>query len=167
MWVWNSLGETSINHRYSRASFNIFEYSHNNEGEIQAFAGTGTGGHKDGPSGSSQFNYPRGIDVDQQNGDAYVAEHSSHTIRKISQGNLNLLLFNYWKQNKGQVSTVAGTPGKAGYVDGHNQSALFSYPYDLRFSKHHQALFVCDNSNNKLRKVSLNNGIIHYLSWYS
>lgn len=69
----------------------IFEYSQK-EGETQAFAGTGKRGNIDGPSGSSQFNYPRGITVDQQTGDVYVAEYY-YTIRKISQGTPVWLFF--------------------------------------------------------------------------
>lgn len=63
---------------------------------MQIFAGTCERGHKDGPSESALFNYPNGIDVDQQTGDLYVADHQSHVIRKISQGILGYNFDDYY-----------------------------------------------------------------------
>lgn len=61
-------------------------------GEVQSIAGTGESGFKDGISVISQFNCPRGIDIDQQTGDIYVADHFNHVIRKISKGTVILQL---------------------------------------------------------------------------
>ena len=49
------------------------------------FAGNGGGGGGDGTALVASFNYPRGIAVDQRNGDIYVTCINGHTVRKITQ----------------------------------------------------------------------------------
>lgn len=54
---------------------------------------------------------------------------------------------------------MAGTQGKKGFADGDNQSSLFNGPFGLLFNKYDQTLVVCDYGNDKVRKVSLKDGI--------
>lgn len=63
---------------------------------------------------------------------------------------------------KGEVSTLAGIPEKYGLIDGDKQNALFYFPSGICFSDHHQALFVSDSGNCRIRKVQLN-GIFFYI----
>lgn len=60
--------------------------SRENKGEVKHIAGMNERGYKDGPCETSLFYYPRGIDIDEQTGDIYIADYYNHTIRKISQG---------------------------------------------------------------------------------
>jgi hypothetical protein len=54
------------------------------------------------------------------------------------------------------VSTLAGTPGTSGYIDGVGTSAKFCYPRGIFFSEKDQSLYVSDFSNNKLRRIAAN-----------
>src|SRR5690554_1534435 len=83
--------------------------------EWKLFAGSeGSGaGFADGPRLDAQFNQPRQIVFDSE-GNLYVADCGNHVIRRID--------------TKGMVSTVVGTPGVSGYIDGGPNDALFKDP---------------------------------------
>ncbi|MHB1277063.1 MAG: T9SS type A sorting domain-containing protein [Bacteroidia bacterium] len=85
-------------------------------GIISNFAGSGTGGYKDGPAGQAQFKYPSGICFDKS-GNLLVADFHNNVIRKVDPN--------------GTVSTFAGTAGKSGYTDGNLQTALFDGPRSI------------------------------------
>lgn len=67
---------------------------------------------------------------------------------------------------KGEVSTLAGIPEKYGLIDGDKQNALFYFPSGICFSDHHQALFVSDSGNCRIRKVQLNGIFFLYYYYY-
>ncbi len=74
------------------------------DGKVSTVAGlAGNPGTADGPATESRFVAPRGIATDGA-GNVYVADAAAHTVRRIS--------------SAGVVTTVAGTPGTFGYVDG-------------------------------------------------
>ncbi len=82
-------------------------------GTVSTLAGiAGTNGASNGPASTAEFNLPTGVAVDT-NGNVYVADWGNHVIRKISGG---------------QVTTLAGLAGKAGWADGDNSTALFNHP---------------------------------------
>ena len=67
-----------------------------------------------GVGASARFNNPAGIVLDGK-GNLYVADQSNNTIREVVLAT-------------GAVTTIAGTPGVAGYLDGTGSGILFSAP---------------------------------------
>lgn len=68
-------------------------------------------GHVNGPAAQARFNYPYGIGVDAA-GNIFVAENGNMVVRKITPA--------------GEVSTLAGSPGVLGAVDGVGGQARFT-----------------------------------------
>ncbi|CAI8886139.1 T9SS type A sorting domain-containing protein [Chryseobacterium sp. IT-36CA2] len=104
-------------------------------GDVSTFAGNGTAGFVDGDNATAQFKNPAGIAIDKE-GIIYVADQNNNRIRRITGG---------------QVTTIAGD-GVAGYIDGNALSSRFDYPTDIEVVG--QDLYVVDNWNNKIRKIS-------------
>lgn len=102
--------------------------------------GTGELGYADGPALQAVFSSPRGVDVDS-GGNIYIADALNHCIRIISP--------------EGIVSTLAGTCGTAGYVDGPAEEAQFYYPTDLLLDEAHRVLYIADYKNHRIRKITL------------
>ena len=128
-------------------------------GSISSFAGSGREGSSDGVGSKASFNYPLGVTVDQQTGNLFISDRGNHTIRKITpQGTWeDLLLVRDANGIKtGEVSTLAGSPGSAGFADGHGKAARFNSPCGICFDENSQSLVVCDSDNYKLRRVELN-----------
>lgn len=83
-------------------------------GTVSTLAGlAGNAGSTDGSGASARFDSPTDI-VCSVGGDIYVSDTSNHTIRTVT--------------TAGLVSTLAGTPGLIGTVDGNGASARFNYP---------------------------------------
>jgi sugar lactone lactonase YvrE len=83
-------------------------------GVVSTLAGTaGTSGSADGNGAAAQFNRPSGVATDSS-GNVYVADSGNHTVRKITPAEL--------------VTTLAGTPGISGSVDGVGAAAQFAGP---------------------------------------
>jgi hypothetical protein len=81
------------------------------EGYVSAFAGrSGEPGSQDGRGSDARFSGPAGIGADAV-GNLYVADRGNFTIRKITPS--------------GDVSTIAGSPGRPGHVDGIGSAARF------------------------------------------
>ncbi|KAL3922868.1 MAG: hypothetical protein SGPRY_004403, partial [Prymnesium sp.] len=104
---------------------------------VSTLAGGGSAGSHDGPAQLATFFDPAGLAVDR-NGNVFVSDAGSHTIRHISSG--------------GVVSTLAGA-GKPGNVDGKGNAAHFSFPYGIALSPEGQ-LYVADSANHKVSEVS-------------
>jgi sugar lactone lactonase YvrE len=98
---------------------------------------------KDGPAAEAEFSGPAGVTTDGK--DLYVAEAVSHTIRKVSIAT-------------GAVTTVAGSSGKAGAVDGTGAAARFNAPTGITTDG--TDLYVADANNNAIRKVSIATGAV-------
>src|ERR1035437_3295132 len=105
-------------------------------------AGTaGNTGGNDGTNGGAQFFSPEGIAVDT-NGNLYVVDNNENTIRKVA------LVGTNWV-----VTTIAGTAGSAGSVDGTNGAAQFNEPVGITVDGLGQ-LYVADYGYNTIRKVT-------------
>ena len=86
-------------------------------GVVTTLAGTvGAAGSTDGTGSAARFSNPMGLATDAS-GNVYVADFSNQTIRKITPA--------------GVVTTVAGTVGQSGTVDGSLTTARLNYPEHL------------------------------------
>jgi sugar lactone lactonase YvrE len=95
-------------------------------------------GSTDGPAASARFGFVEGIAVDAT-GDVYVADNSSHVIRKISA--------------RGVVTTFAGQMSAIGSADGVGAAARFAYPRGLAIDTGGN-LYVADSHSLTIRKIT-------------
>jgi sugar lactone lactonase YvrE len=109
-------------------------------GVVTTLAGQGgSSGSVDGTGSVARFNSPSGVAVDGD-GNVYVCDTFNHAIRKITPG--------------GVVTTLAGSLGTFGNVDGTGAAARFQSPLGLSLDGSGN-LLVVDRNNNRIRKVSL------------
>lgn len=90
----------------------------------------GLRGSADGAGSDARFSHPEGIAIDAA-GNLVVADRDNHTIRRITPA--------------GQVSTLAGSPGQAGFANGPAASARFNYPRGVAIDSL-GTIYVCDAS---------------------
>ncbi len=108
-------------------------------GVVTTIAGTaGVTGTADGIGAAASFNAPQGIAVDV-NGNVYVADTDSHTIRKIT--------------TAGVVTTIAGTAGAMGNADGTGAAARFNTPEGMAVDAAGN-VYVADTGNGTIRKIT-------------
>lgn len=108
-------------------------------GVVTTLAGTpGTMGSADGTGAAAQFNSPTGIAADAA-GNVYVADTGNHTVRKVTP--------------RGEVTTLAGTPGSFSAVDGTGPAARFVAPFGIAVDGAGN-LYVADTGNHAVRKVT-------------
>jgi len=115
------------------------------DGSVLTFAGNGMPGHAEGTGTIARFNSPHDVDYDIIANNFYVADKLNHCIRKVTYAGL--------------VSTVAGVPGAAGYVDGAGQLARLRFPTGLALEGELVNLYVADAGNHCIRKLE-SNGIM-------
>jgi sugar lactone lactonase YvrE len=95
-------------------------------------------GSVDGNGTTARFKNPMSIAVDGP-GTLYVADTFNHTIRKITPA--------------GVVSTLAGTAGVSGSVDGTGAAARFNSPNSVAVDNAGN-VYVADTYNNTVRKIT-------------
>jgi sugar lactone lactonase YvrE len=129
------------------SSGNLFVADKNNHtirevttgGVVTTLAGlAGTFGTTDGTGTDARFNQPTGVAVGS-GGAVYVADSINNAIRRVSA--------------QGAVTTLSGTPGTAGSVDGIGSVALFDQPYGVAVDSSGN-VYVADFGNNSIRKVT-------------
>ena len=109
------------------------------DGAVQTFAGLhNTPGSSDGRGSAARFNQPHGVAVDTV-GNVYVADAGNHTVRKITA--------------EGVVTTIAGTPGSWGSIDGTGRAARFNTPHGLTVDSA-GTIYVADTYGNTIRKIA-------------
>jgi sugar lactone lactonase YvrE len=109
------------------------------DGAVSTLAGTaGVTGTNDGPGLSAHFNNPSGLATDRD-GNVYLTDSFSHTIRKITP--------------LGDVSTFAGAPGTSGATNGVGSAALFKVPFGIAVDSN-GVVFVGDSFNQDIRKIA-------------
>ena len=106
-------------------------------GEVTTVAGSGVGGHWDGPATEAEFSSPSGIVIDKA-GNLFVTDLTYNFIRKITPN--------------GMVSTFAGS-GFNSWVDGVGAQAGFNNPIDIEIDANDN-LYIVDQQNNAIRKVT-------------
>ena len=107
-------------------------------GEVTTFAGSGSSGSDDGTGTAASFNEPVGVAVDGD-GNLYVADARNRTIRKVTPA--------------GEVTTLAGSAGSQGSINGIGPAARFVYPTGVAFGGDGN-LYVADSNDSKIRKVT-------------
>ena len=108
-------------------------------GVVSTLAGVaGQSGATDGTGSSARFYRPKGIAADAT-GTLYVADTQNHTIRKITPA--------------GVVTTLAGSPGDIGSVDGSGGGARFRLPAGIAVDTAGNVI-VADTYNALIRKIS-------------
>jgi sugar lactone lactonase YvrE len=95
-------------------------------------------GGTDGQGRAARFTGPSGLAVDPQ-GNLYVADTYSHTIRKVTPA--------------GEVSTLAGNAGHSGLSDQTGTSALFYNPTSVAVDAS-GCVLVADKLNHVIRKIT-------------
>ena len=109
-------------------------------GVVTTLAGTpGVTGSADGTGGAAQFNHPTGIAVTGDGSTIYVADSLNFTVRAVSTG--------------GVVTTLAGSPGVSGDVDGTGPGAAFGNPVAVATDGNGN-VYVADTTNNTIRKIT-------------
>jgi sugar lactone lactonase YvrE len=104
---------------------------------VSTFAGSGTSGSADLNGTAASFNLPTVVAIDSF-GNVFVVDRSNHKIRKITPA--------------GDVTTFAGS-GVSGSADGIGIAASFRFPDGAVFDSQDN-LFVSDQSNHKIRKIT-------------
>jgi hypothetical protein len=99
-----------------------------------------------GAATSAQLNQPWGLSMDGNN-NLYIADAYNHIIRKVTPG--------------GTISTIAGTPGLAGFLgDGDPATAAkLNQPWGVSVDGSGN-VFIADTYNCVIREVTASNGII-------
>ncbi|HWX21845.1 MAG TPA: LamG-like jellyroll fold domain-containing protein, partial [Candidatus Binatia bacterium] len=106
---------------------------------VSTFAGlAGSPGSADGLGSAARFSNPKGLAVDHA-GNLYVADSDNNAIRRITA--------------TGQVSTLAGMPGRSGSADGPGNAARFNSPRAVAVDTAGNVL-VADWANFTVRKVT-------------
>jgi len=98
----------------------------------------GSTGSADGTGSAARFNGSEGIDVDV-NGNLYVADKISNTIRKVTPA--------------GVVTTLAGSAGTTGSADGTGSAARFNGPMGVAVDASGN-VYVGDSDNFAIRKIT-------------
>jgi len=109
--------------------------------------GNPIGGSADGTNDSARFNFPSGVAVDSA-GTVYVADTGNSTIREVTTNEV--------------VTTLAGSAGQFGSMDGTNSLAQFNYPYDVAVDSAGN-VYVADFGNSTIRKVT-SSGVVTTLA---
>jgi hypothetical protein len=109
------------------------------DGVVSTFAGlAGTTGSLNGAGTAARFNLPYGVATDSA-GNVYVADTNNNTIRKITPA--------------GTVSTLAGTAGTFGSLDGTGAAARFDIPYSVATDSAGN-VYVAERGSSTIRKIT-------------
>jgi hypothetical protein len=132
-------------------SGNLYVTDYNNDtirkvtpaGMVTTLAGwPGMWGSTDGPGSSALFFGPSGISVDGS-GNLYVVDSGNSTLRKLT-----------YAGGSWTVSTVAGSPGISGSLDGTGTGAEFYYPVGATVSAAGY-VYLADAGNNTIRSQAI------------
>lgn len=108
-------------------------------GEVTTLAGSaGLAGSTNDTGGAARFNFPAGVALDAS-GNVYVADYGNHTIRKISPAAV--------------VTTLAGSAGLSGSLNGTGSAARFNGPTGLTVDSSGN-IYVADYNNNTIREIT-------------
>lgn len=108
-------------------------------GVVTTIAGApGVPGTADGTGAAARFNAPHSLAIDG-NGNLYVTDRGSHTIRRVT--------------SAGVVTTLAGAPGTRGSADGTGDAARFNLPTGIAVDRS-GVVHVADTENYVVRRIT-------------
>ena len=117
-------------------------------GVVTTLAGSaGMSGSADGTGAAARFNYPYGVTTDGTN--LYVGDFINNAIRKIV-------------ISTGFVTTLAGSAGTYGSVDGTGAAARFNMPSGITTDG--MNLYITDSANRTIRKIVIFSGTVTTLA---
>ena len=124
-------------------------------GVVITLAGqVGITGSTDGVGSGATFNGPSGVAIDSA-GNLYVSDTLNHTIRMLAPSNLSNVV-GAVPPPPTLVTTIAGTAGAPGALDGTGSAARFDKPLGLVLDSSGD-LFIADSNNSTIRKLVLSN----------
>ncbi len=119
-------------------------------GVVTTLAGSAdSSGSTDGTGSAARFYSPSDITTDGTN--LYVVDARNYTIRKIV-------------ISTGVVTTLAGTAGSSGSIDGTGSAARFFSPNGGGVTTDGTNLFVADSFNYTIRKIVISTGVVTTLA---
>jgi sugar lactone lactonase YvrE len=119
-------------------------------GMVMTLAGSPrTNGSADGVGLAARFFHPEGVALSADGAIALVADTDNHTIRKIVVAT-------------GVVTTLAGSPGSPGVVNGSGVAARFSSPGGLALAS--GFALVADTGNHVIRRIDITTGAVTTLA---
>jgi sugar lactone lactonase YvrE len=107
-------------------------------GVVASLTDSSIAGFRDGNAADARFNRPTGLAVDHS-GNLLIADTGNHVIRRLG--------------TDGNVTTIAGTPGVAGFSDGRGGGAMFNQPTTLTIDAFGN-LYVADTGNHAIRLIA-------------
>jgi sugar lactone lactonase YvrE len=119
--------------------------------DVRIIAGTGVGGHVNGPGDTAQFNAPAGIVIADDDRTLYLCDFNYNKIRVMTRSGSDPSLASDW-----HVDLLAGALGvssTAGFVDGYITGARFDGPRDLAVGPD-GTIYVTDANNSAIRAIS-------------
>jgi sugar lactone lactonase YvrE len=120
------------------------------DGDVTTVAGSGVGGFSDGVGEGASFNEPLGLGIDNQD-NVYVADAGNYRVRRITPD--------------GRTTTLAGS-GFIGGLTGEGPFASFNTPTDVTVDNAGD-VFVADNGNNQIRKISASGTGVLNVKWHA
>jgi|JI6StandDraft_1071083.scaffolds.fasta_scaffold02783_6 ELWxxDGT repeat protein len=106
-------------------------------------------GSTDATGAAARFSDPNGTALDSA-GNIYVVDTDNHTIRRVTSG--------------GVVTTVAGSAGNAGNVNGTGVAARFSSPRGIANDTTGTNLYIADSGNHQIRRLVIASGAVTTLA---
>jgi hypothetical protein len=116
---------------------------------VSLLAGAAGSGSADGTGAQATFNSPAGLVLSSDGLSVYVSDGLNHQLRSVVLAS-------------GVVTTFAGSSGVAGFYDGAAGNAQFSSPAGLSLID--GELFVADEGNHRVRRVSTADGSVTTLA---
>ena len=117
-----------------------------NTSVVETFMGSREG-YADGAGTAALLRAPAGVAVDPYGGMVYVADSGNCVVRAVD-------------LSSRRSSTLAGTAGVSGFVDGRGLVASFSQPTGLALHVRLRQLFVCDPYNHAVRVINVDTGAV-------
>ena len=113
------------------------------QGVVTRIAGSGGAvGSTDGTGSAARFRSPIGVVMNTAGTVAYVSDQGNFTIRRI-----DLVT--------SAVTTLAGSPGQRGSLDGTGAAAQFNYSSGLALTADGAVLFVAETSSHTIRQINI------------
>jgi sugar lactone lactonase YvrE len=106
-------------------------------------AGTDRFGGDGGAAREAKLNFPSAVAVDPE-GNVYIADTMNHRVRKVD-------------HKSGTISTIAGT-GQPRYTGDSGSAGAVALNEPTALAIHGGALYIADQSNNRVRRVDLATG---------